>query len=101
MAVVAGCAAGLVARIWQLKAGVSAAEPVCVTSAIIAEVCRLCLSRHRRHTFALNYLRQNPGKLVDLASLLGHESLDTTAIYTRPSKEELAADLERSRFNVY
>ena len=28
-----------------------------------------------RHTFALNYLRQNPGKLVQLANLLGHESL--------------------------
>jgi hypothetical protein len=62
---------------------------------------RLSRDRDSRHTFALNYLRQNPGKLVDLASLLRHESLDTTAIYTRPSKEELAADLERSRFNVY
>jgi site-specific recombinase XerD len=48
----------------------------------------------------LNYLRQNPGKLVELASLLGHESLDTTAIYTRPSRDELAQDLERSRLNT-
>lgn len=54
-----------------------------------------------RHTFALNYLKDNPGKLVDLASLMGHESLDTTAIYTQPSSEELAADLERGRLNVF
>jgi site-specific recombinase XerD len=54
-----------------------------------------------RHTFGLNYLHQNPGKLVQLANLLGHESLDTTAIYTQPSGEELAEDLERSRLNVY
>jgi len=55
-----------------------------------------------RHTFGRNYLRQNPGKLVQLAYLLGHESLDTTAIYyTQPSSEELAEDLERSRLNVY
>ena len=53
-----------------------------------------------RHTFALGYLRDNPGKLVELASLLGHESLDTTAVYTRPSRDDLAADLERSHFNV-
>jgi site-specific recombinase XerC len=53
------------------------------------------------HTFALHYLRQNPGKLVELASLLGHESLDTTALYTRPSIDDLAEDLERSRLNVY
>jgi site-specific recombinase XerD len=54
-----------------------------------------------RHTFALNYLKQNPGKIVELAVLLGHESLDTTAVYTRPSREDLAADLERSRLNIY
>jgi site-specific recombinase XerD len=44
----------------------------------------------------LRYLKHNPGKLVELATLLGHESLDTTAVYTRPSPAELAADLERS-----
>ena len=66
-----------------------------------AKIERVRVSAHTlRHTFALNYLRQSPGKLVELASLLGHESLDTTAIYTRPSREELAQDLERSRLNV-
>jgi integrase/recombinase XerC len=67
-----------------------------------AKITRIPISPHTlRHTFALNYLRQNPGKLVPLASLLGHESLDTTALYTQPSAEELADDLERSRMNVY
>lgn len=67
-----------------------------------AKIARLRVSAHTlRHTFALSYLKQNPGKLVALASLLGHESLDTTAIYTRPSAEDLAADLERSPLNVY
>jgi site-specific recombinase XerD len=54
-----------------------------------------------RHTFAITYLKDNPGKLVELASLMGHQSLDTTAIYTQPSREELAADLEKSRLNVF
>jgi site-specific recombinase XerD len=67
-----------------------------------AKIERVRVSAHTlRHTFALNYLKHNPGKLVELASLLGHESLDTTAIYTRPSAEDLAADLERSPLNVY
>lgn len=67
-----------------------------------AKVTRIHLSPHTlRHTFALNYLRHNSGKLVELASLLGHDSLDTTALYTQPSLEELAEDLERSPLNVY
>lgn len=66
-----------------------------------ARLKRVAVSAHTlRHTFALGFLRDNPGKLVELASLLGHESLDTTAIYTRPSRDDLAADLERSHLNV-
>lgn len=66
-----------------------------------ARLKRVAVSAHTlRHTFALGYLRDNPGKLVELASLLGHDSLDTTAIYTRPSRYDLAADLERSHLNV-
>ena len=53
-----------------------------------------------RHTFALKFLEKNPGKLIELAALLGHESLDTTAKYLRPSQEAMAAGVERSRLNV-
>jgi site-specific recombinase XerD len=87
--------------------GRGGAMPTRTIQAVIAHLARRAkidhvrVSAHTlRHTFALNYLRQSPGKLVELASLLGHESLDTTAIYTRPSSEELAQDLERSRLNV-
>ncbi len=75
-----------------------------VTTALArrARITRLKVSPHTlRHTFARNYLQHNPGKLVELADLLGHDSLDTTAIYTRPSVESLARDLERSPLNVY
>ena len=81
--------------------------PVRTIQAVIASLARrarlkrVAVSAHTlRHTFALGYLRDNPGKLVELASLLGHDSLDTTAVYTRPSRDDLAADLERSHLNV-
>jgi integrase/recombinase XerC len=83
------------------------AMPIRTIQAVIASLARrarlkrVAVSAHTlRHTFALGYLRDNPGKLVELASLLGHDSLDTTAIYTRPSRDDLAADLERSHLNV-
>ncbi len=54
-----------------------------------------------RHTFARHYLQQHPGKLRELADLLGHESLDTTAGYTKPSQDDMAVDVERSPLNVF
>lgn len=61
-----------------------------------ARITRLHVSAHTlRHSFALRYLKRNPGQLVELAALLGHESLDTTAVYTQPSAEQLAASLEK------
>jgi site-specific recombinase XerD len=49
-----------------------------------------------RHSFAINYLRSNPECLVELSALLGHESLDTTSIYTVASKERLANTVENT-----
>lgn len=67
-----------------------------------AKITRISVSAHTlRHTFALNYLKHNPGKIVDLANLLGHESLDTTAVYTKPSQADLNRDLENFSLNVY
>lgn len=69
--------------------------------AVIAElatrskITRIKISPHTlRHTFAINYLKQSPSNIVQLANLMGHESLDTTAIYTQPSMEDLADNLE-------
>ena len=66
-----------------------------------ARIARIPVSAHTlRHTFALGYLKQNPGKLVELATLLGHESLDTTAAYALPSEEDLAEEVERGAYNI-
>ncbi|MFZ8844090.1 tyrosine-type recombinase/integrase, partial [Thermoflexus sp.] len=48
-----------------------------------------------RHTFATRLLREAGADLVAVAEILGHESLNTTARYTRPSESELEAVVER------
>jgi site-specific recombinase XerD len=48
-----------------------------------------------RHTFAKNLV--DAGTPLDqVATLLGHESLDTTRIYTRPSKQDLERAVRRA-----
>ena len=53
-----------------------------------------------RHTFAVNYLRDNPGQLADLSELLGHESLETINIYKQRSGDDLPADSENPYSNA-
>jgi site-specific recombinase XerD len=67
-----------------------------------AKITRVPVSAHTlRHTFATNYLRANPNQLVELAQLLGHDSLNTTAIYTKSSQAQLAEAVEKSEINIY
>lgn len=54
-----------------------------------------------RHTFARNYLAENLGDIVGLASLLGHTSLDTTRLYSQPTLEHLAMRVEQLSQNAY
>jgi site-specific recombinase XerD len=52
-------------------------------------------SRTLRHSFAKNLV--DAGTPVDqVATLLGHESLDTTRIYTQPSERDLEAAVRRA-----
>jgi site-specific recombinase XerD len=51
-----------------------------------------------RHTFAHRYLDQTNNDLVGLAQLLGHESLNTTSIYTKRGQDELQASIDGLRY---
>jgi site-specific recombinase XerD len=54
-----------------------------------------------RHTFARRYLAEHPGDLVSLAQLMGHENINTTAIYTRPTAQELEQKVENMPLNAF
>jgi site-specific recombinase XerD len=60
-----------------------------------AHLAGLEMSPHTlRHTFATLLLRSGED-IVKVATLLGHERLDTTARYTRPSLEDMTQAVER------
>lgn len=67
-----------------------------------AKITRISVTPHTlRHTFATSYLQANPSGLIELAALLGHDSLNTTAIYTKASKEKLSQGVENIEVNIY
>ena len=55
-------------------------------------------ARSFRHLFAVLYLEQNNNNVLELADILGHESLDTTRIYTRSTDELKRKKLEKMKF---
>jgi len=56
----------------------------------------LTISPHTlRHTFGTRLARSKDVDLVTVATMMGHESLDTTALYTRPSEEDMANAVEK------
>ena len=54
-----------------------------------------CTAHTLRHTFAKNLVDAST-PLDQVATLLGHESLDTTRVYTRPSKRDLERAVRRA-----
>jgi site-specific recombinase XerD len=64
-----------------------------------AVICGFKLHPHLlRHTMAHKFLEDNPGDLVSLAQILGHENLNTTKRYVARTEQQLADASERMQF---
>ena len=64
-----------------------------------AAITGVAFTAHKlRHTFAHRFLQQPSNDLVALAQILGHESLNTTSLYTRRGHDELQASIDDLRY---
>jgi site-specific recombinase XerD len=51
-----------------------------------------------RHTFSYNYLEKTGNDLVGLATILGHDNVTTTQIYTQKPLGALQDEIEKVQF---
>src|SRR5271169_4473590 len=83
---------------WPSQRAITAMSiPAC--SKCIAQVCRLCLQRHSRHTAAMEMLQAGIDRSM-ISIWLGHESIETTQIYLDANlaiKDEILAKTDPVR----
>ncbi len=64
-----------------------------------SDICGFKIHPHLlRHTMAKKFLEDSGNDLVSLAQILGHESLNTTARYTKRGEDQLAAAADKMTY---
>lgn len=88
------CPALVVSNLYKQRMTASNVQLLVRNSAKRAGIDKIVTPHVFRHSFATNFILNNGG-IKPLSELLGHRSLDTTAIYTHIRNNELARQYEQ------